>query len=91
MPHTWLHVFGVPHGMRAVPMTEPDRTVPAGLVVAAREPGSVMARALVEVARRTDVAAVLERLPEDQRRPGRALVGLFVRFRRKSHFLTVLL
>ncbi|MEU3608737.1 LysR family transcriptional regulator [Streptomyces sp. NPDC035033] len=64
VPHTWLHVFGVPHGMRAVPMTEPDRAVPVGLVVAAREPGSVMARALTEVARRTDVAAALERLPE---------------------------
>ncbi len=51
--------------MRAVPMCEPDRSVPVGLVVAAREPGSVMARALVEVARRTDVAGVLERLPDE--------------------------
>ncbi|MFE4588605.1 LysR family transcriptional regulator [Streptomyces laurentii] len=65
VPHTWLHVFGVPHGMRAVPMTEPDRTVPLGLVMASREPRSALARALVEVARRTDVAAALERLPED--------------------------
>ncbi|MCI4042691.1 hypothetical protein [Streptomyces sp. TRM75563] len=30
--HTWLHVFGVPHGMRAVPLVEPARTVPVGLV-----------------------------------------------------------
>ncbi|WP_424858132.1 LysR family transcriptional regulator substrate-binding protein [Streptomyces sp. SAI-170] len=66
VPHAWLHVFGVPHGMRAVPMTEPDRAVPVGLVVSAREPGSVMARALTEVARRTDVAALLDRLPGDQ-------------------------
>lgn len=65
VPHTWLHVFGVPHGMRAVPMTEPDRTVPVGLVVSAREPGSVMTRSLTDVARRTDVANVLERLPGD--------------------------
>ncbi|MCX4537146.1 LysR family transcriptional regulator [Streptomyces sp. NBC_00841] len=65
VPHTWLHVFGVPHGMRAVPMVEPARTVPVGLVVTAREPGSVMARALTEIARRTDVAAALERLPGD--------------------------
>lgn len=34
-------------------------------MVAAREPGSVLARALTEVARRTDVVAALERLPED--------------------------
>ncbi|WP_326770315.1 hypothetical protein OG978_05795 [Streptomyces sp. NBC_01591] len=46
-------------------MTEPARTVPVGLVTTAREPGSVMARALMEVARRTDVAAAPERLPPD--------------------------
>jgi DNA-binding transcriptional LysR family regulator len=63
--HAWLHVFGVPHGMRAVPMAGPDRRVPVGLMVSAREPGSVMARALVDVARHTDVAAALERLPGD--------------------------
>ncbi|MCX4868762.1 LysR family transcriptional regulator [Streptomyces sp. NBC_00257] len=62
VPHTWLHVFGVPYGMRAVPMTEPARTVQVGLVTTAREPGSVMARALTEVARRTDVAAAVEHL-----------------------------
>lgn len=66
VPHTWLHVFGVPHGMRAVPLVEPARTVPVGLVTVAREPGSVLARALREIAGRTDVAAALERLPEDR-------------------------
>ncbi|MEV5551811.1 LysR family transcriptional regulator [Streptomyces sp. NPDC052309] len=66
VPRTWLHVFGVPHGMRAVPLTEPARTVPVGLVTTTREPGSVMARALTDVARRTDIAAALERLPGEQ-------------------------
>ncbi|MFF2809159.1 LysR family transcriptional regulator [Streptomyces sp. NPDC058000] len=63
VPYAWLHVFGVPHGMQAVPLVEPDHTAPIGLVTAAREPGSVMARALLETARRTDTAAVLESLP----------------------------
>ncbi|MFD7064534.1 LysR family transcriptional regulator [Streptomyces sp. NPDC059906] len=63
VPHTWLHVFGIPHGMQAVPLIEPARTVPVGLVVTAREPGSTMARALLEVARHTDVASALELLP----------------------------
>jgi DNA-binding transcriptional LysR family regulator len=63
VPHTWLHVFGVPYGMRAVPLAEPSRTVPVGLVVTARDPGSVLARALTDIARQTDVAAALERLP----------------------------
>ncbi|MFG2500837.1 LysR family transcriptional regulator [Streptomyces sp. NPDC048441] len=65
VPYTWLHVFGVPHGMRAVPMVEPAQTVPVGLVVTAREPGSVMARALTESARHTDLAAALEHIPGD--------------------------
>ncbi|MCB5906201.1 LysR family transcriptional regulator [Streptomyces pinistramenti] len=65
VPHAWLHVFGVPYGMRAVPMVEPDRSVPVGLVTTAREPVSVMARALVETARHTDIIAALERLPGD--------------------------
>lgn len=65
VPHTWLHVFGVPHGMRAVPMVDPDRAVPVGLVVTSREPVSVMAGAFTETARQTDVAAALERLPGD--------------------------
>lgn len=65
VPHTWLHVFGVPHGMRAVPTAEPARTVPVGLVVTAREPGSVIARALTETARLIDVSAALDRLPGD--------------------------
>ncbi|MFI8347856.1 LysR family transcriptional regulator [Streptomyces sp. NPDC085596] len=63
VPHAWLHVFGVPHGMRAVPLVEPDWTVPVGLVTTSQQPGSVMARALIEVARETDVAGALERLP----------------------------
>ncbi|MEV0259923.1 LysR family transcriptional regulator [Streptomyces sp. NPDC050617] len=65
VPYAWLHVFGVPRGMRVLPLVEPDHTVPMGLVTTVREPGSVMARALAELARRTDVAAVLERLPTD--------------------------
>ncbi|MCX4799308.1 hypothetical protein OG497_36030 [Streptomyces sp. NBC_01242] len=40
-------------------------TVPVGSVTAAREPGSVMARALTEVARHAGVAAALERFPGD--------------------------
>lgn len=63
VPYAWLHVFGVPHGMRAVPLTEPVHSAPVALVIAAREPGSVMARALLEVARRTELATVLAGLP----------------------------
>jgi DNA-binding transcriptional LysR family regulator len=65
VPSAWLHVFGVPAGMRAMPMTEPERAVPVGLVSLAREPGSVMARALTAVSKTTDLT-FLEHLPRVQ-------------------------
>lgn len=65
VPSAWLHVFGVPAGMRAMPLTEPERAVPVGLVTLAREPASVMARALAAVTQVTDLT-FLEHLPPDQ-------------------------
>jgi hypothetical protein len=59
----------MPQGMRAVPLVEPTRTASIGLVVTAREPGSVLARILTDVADRTDVNAALDRLPESSNRP----------------------
>jgi DNA-binding transcriptional LysR family regulator len=55
VPAAWLHVFGVPSGMYAMPLTEPERAVPVGLVTLAREPGSVMARAVAAVGKATDL------------------------------------
>ncbi|WP_031065981.1 LysR family transcriptional regulator [Streptomyces sp. NRRL WC-3742] len=63
VPYAWLHVFGVPPGMRALPLVEPVHGAPIVLVVADRRPGPVMARALLEAALRTDTATVLEHLP----------------------------
>ncbi|MFF0480796.1 LysR family transcriptional regulator [Streptomyces sp. NPDC004435] len=62
VPSAWLNVFGVPSGMRAVPMAGPSRSVPVGLVTLARDPGPVMARALMDLARTADVAAAFTRL-----------------------------
>lgn len=65
LPSAWLHVFGVPAGMTAAPLTEPERATPVGLVTLAREPGSVMARALTAASRETDLT-FLEHLPREQ-------------------------
>lgn len=65
VPSAWLHVFGVPAGMCAMPLTEPERAVPVGLVTLAREPVSVMARALAAVSEATDLT-FLEHLPREQ-------------------------
>ncbi|MGW3571550.1 hypothetical protein ACWDSL_48055, partial [Streptomyces sp. NPDC000941] len=63
VPHAWLHVFGVPAGMRAVPLVGPVRTERIGLVLPAREPVSVIGQALIDVVERAGIAATLERLP----------------------------
>lgn len=63
VPHAWLHVIGVPHDMRALPLVEPTHTAPIGLVISAREPGSVMARALADLAQQVDAATFMEKLP----------------------------
>lgn len=65
VPTAWLHIFGVPDGMHAAPLTEPERAAPVGLVTLAREPGPAMARALAAVAGVTDLA-FLEHVPAEQ-------------------------
>jgi DNA-binding transcriptional LysR family regulator len=57
--HAWLHMFGVPAGMRAVRM---ERTRPApriGLVIADREPEPIVARAFLDEIAGVDVRGVL--------------------------------
>ncbi|MFE1884386.1 LysR family transcriptional regulator [Streptomyces diastatochromogenes] len=63
VPHAWLHVFGVPVGMQAVPLVNPVRTERIGLLIPRREPISVMGQALAEIAGRADIAATLEQVP----------------------------
>lgn len=65
VPSAWLHVFGVPAGMCALPLVEPERAIPVGLVTLASEPGSVMARAMAAVSKVTDLT-FLEHLPREQ-------------------------
>jgi DNA-binding transcriptional LysR family regulator len=60
--HAWLHMFGVPAGMRVLPLEGPAHGPRVGLVVADHDPGSVLARALWEVAREARVRDTLEEL-----------------------------
>ncbi|MFR0355545.1 LysR family transcriptional regulator [Streptomyces sediminimaris] len=64
VPHAWLHVFGVPAGMHAVPLVRPVRTERIGLVLPAREPVSVTGQALIDAVGQAGIAATLERLPD---------------------------
>ncbi|SDM06807.1 LysR family transcriptional regulator [Streptomyces wuyuanensis] len=58
--HAWLGLFGVPEGMCLVPMERPARNHSVGLVLADRDPGLSLVRALVDVAHRVDLAGELD-------------------------------
>lgn len=56
----WLHLFTVPHGMRAIPLVDPRTTRSIGLVWLDRDPEPLLARALFDVARDADLDSRLE-------------------------------
>jgi DNA-binding transcriptional LysR family regulator len=60
--HAWLHMFGVPAGMRVVPLAGPAHGPRVGLVYADRDPVPALARALLEVARQAGVRDTLDAL-----------------------------
>ncbi|MCF6471825.1 LysR family transcriptional regulator [Nonomuraea sp. MG754425] len=60
--HAWLHMFGVPDGMRVVRLERPAREPRVGLVVAGTGPESVLARAVLDIARDLDLREVFDRL-----------------------------
>jgi DNA-binding transcriptional LysR family regulator len=61
MPHTFLHVFGVPADMRAIPLVEPAPTHEIGLVIADREPAPPIAQALMQAVRKRKLQAILDK------------------------------
>ncbi|MGA6160825.1 LysR substrate-binding domain-containing protein [Stenotrophomonas sp. NPDC087984] len=58
--HAWLHMFGVPEGMRVVPLEGPVHGPRVGLVTGPDDPPSVLAGALLTVAREADVRQALD-------------------------------
>lgn len=65
----WLRVLGVPEGMRAVPMAKPQQSFHVGIVLPDREPASMLARAMLDVTRRLDLAAEFDQAGAAQTRP----------------------
>lgn len=61
IPHTWLHAFGLPAGMCAVPLHPQPSTPPVGVLVRSDKHGEpIVAAALLDAIRDLDAAAVLE-------------------------------
>ncbi|MFJ2647507.1 LysR family transcriptional regulator [Streptomyces sp. NPDC087420] len=67
--HAWLHMFGVPDGMRVVPLEKPAHGPRVGLVIADRTPEPVLARALLQIAREAGVREALDGLLDIYLRP----------------------
>jgi DNA-binding transcriptional LysR family regulator len=60
--HAWLALFGVPDGMRVVPMAPTPHTHLIGLVIPDRDPAPMLVRALLDVAASADLRGELHRL-----------------------------
>lgn len=60
--HAWLYMFGVPDGMRVVPLEQPARSEHVGLVLDDQDPEPIMAKALIDVARAIDLRGYLDEL-----------------------------
>ncbi|GAA5101739.1 LysR family transcriptional regulator [Haloechinothrix salitolerans] len=60
--HAWLHLFGVPEDMRVIPIEQPRHEYHVGLVLAGRRSESLLANALLGVAREMDLAGELDRI-----------------------------
>jgi DNA-binding transcriptional LysR family regulator len=65
--HTWLRAFGVPPGMRALPVVGEGPLPTVGLRLGDRGPASYVARAFRDAVAAADVAADLERDGDDTR------------------------
>jgi DNA-binding transcriptional LysR family regulator len=59
--HTWLHLYPVPAGMRAVPLARPDVRQSIGLVWPDHRAEPLLTRALITTVRDVDLVAVLDR------------------------------
>jgi DNA-binding transcriptional LysR family regulator len=58
--HTWLHAFGVPPGMRAIPLAGEAPRPAVGLLVSDRQPAALVATALLDAVHDIDLAARLD-------------------------------
>lgn len=68
LPQTFLHLFGIPAGLAAVPMDEPAEGHMIGLVVPDREPRTPSARELARLAAELDIGQRLdEKAPASSR------------------------
>ena len=62
--HPWLHQYGIPPGLRAIPLVEPEQTHSVGLVLLDQDPEPLLARALRDSASASDIASAIDAAAE---------------------------
>lgn len=77
MSHAWLHLIDVPAGMRAIPLVGPATARTIGLVWPERDPESILARALLDVAEDADLEVALRGTAPGERSKSLPEVSLF--------------
>jgi DNA-binding transcriptional LysR family regulator len=60
LSHAFLHLFGQPDGIRAIPLAAPEHPPTIGLAIPDRDPATPSARELVRVAQDVEVARLLD-------------------------------
>ncbi len=60
LSHAFLHLFGQPEGMRAIPLTLPEHPPTIGIAIPDRDPATPSARELVRVALEMNTSTILE-------------------------------
>lgn len=60
LSHAFLHLFGQPAGIKAIPLTIPEHPPTIGLAIPDRDPATPSARELVRVALEVDIEKLLE-------------------------------
>jgi DNA-binding transcriptional LysR family regulator len=58
--HPWLHQYGIPPGLEAIPLVEPEQTHSVGLVLLDQDPEPLLARALRDSASASDIAGAID-------------------------------
>jgi DNA-binding transcriptional LysR family regulator len=61
VPHTFLLLLGGTEGLTGIPLIEPNASHQIGLVASDRDPLTPLARALVDVARKLNIAGAIDR------------------------------
>jgi DNA-binding transcriptional LysR family regulator len=58
--HPWLHQYGIPPGLRAIPLVEPEHTQSVGLVLLDQDPEPLLARTLRGIVSASRIAAEMD-------------------------------